>query len=60
MDWLNSIGRTFFDFEARLEALPQLLGVGLLNTLIISVAAPAELFNNPRGERQQRFLSGVL
>src|ERR687889_1319408 len=39
MDWLNIIGRTFFDFEAMLEVLPQLLGVGLLNTLIISVAA---------------------
>jgi polar amino acid transport system permease protein len=39
MDWLNIISRTFFDFEAMLEVLPQLLGVGLLNTLIISVAA---------------------
>jgi polar amino acid transport system permease protein len=39
MDWLNTIIRTFFDFEAMVEVLPQLLGVGLLNTLIISVAA---------------------
>jgi polar amino acid transport system permease protein len=39
MDWLNIISRTFFDFQAMAEVLPQLLGVGLLNTLIISVAA---------------------
>jgi polar amino acid transport system permease protein len=39
MDWLNTIIRTFFDFEAMAEVLPQLLGVGLLNTLIISIAA---------------------
>src|SRR5215218_6569058 len=39
MDWLNTIIRTFFDFEAMFEVLPQLLGVGLLNTLIISLAA---------------------
>jgi polar amino acid transport system permease protein len=39
MDWLNIISRTFFDFQAMGEVLPQLLGVGLLNTLIISVAA---------------------
>ena len=39
MDWLNTIIRTFFDFGAMAEVLPQLLGVGLLNTLIISVAA---------------------
>ena len=39
MDWLNSIIRTFFDFKAMAEVLPQLLGVGLLNTLIISIAA---------------------
>ncbi|MFE4542688.1 amino acid ABC transporter permease [Arthrobacter sp. NPDC056727] len=39
MDWLNIISRTFFDFRAMAEVLPQLLGVGLLNTLIISVAA---------------------
>jgi polar amino acid transport system permease protein len=39
MDWLNTIIRTFFDFAAMAEVLPQLLGVGLLNTLIISVAA---------------------
>ena len=39
MDWLSTITRTFFDFGAMAEVLPQLLGVGLLNTLIISVAA---------------------
>ncbi|MBT2514975.1 amino acid ABC transporter permease [Arthrobacter sp. ISL-30] len=39
MDWFNTIIRTFFDFNAMIEVLPQLLGVGLLNTLIISVAA---------------------
>ncbi len=41
MDWLNTIIRTFFDFDAMAEVLPQLLGVGLLNTLIISLAATA-------------------
>ena len=39
MDWLNTIIRTFFDFGAMAEVLPQLRAVGLLNTLIISVAA---------------------
>jgi polar amino acid transport system permease protein len=39
MDWFNTIIRTFFDFGAMAEVLPQLHGVGLLNTLIISVAA---------------------
>ncbi|MHC6229104.1 amino acid ABC transporter permease [Arthrobacter sp. MMS24-T111] len=39
MDWLNTIIRTFFDFGAMAEVLPQLLTVGLLNTLIISIAA---------------------
>jgi polar amino acid transport system permease protein len=39
MDWLNIISRTFFDIDAMVAVLPQLLGVGLLNTLIISIAA---------------------
>lgn len=39
MDWLNTIIRTFFDFGAMAEVLPQLLAVGLLNTLMISIAA---------------------
>ena len=39
MDWFSTIIRTFFDFRAMAEVLPQLLGVGLLNTLIISIAA---------------------
>jgi polar amino acid transport system permease protein len=39
MDWLNDILRTFFDPQAMAEVLPQMLAVGLKNTLIISVAA---------------------
>jgi polar amino acid transport system permease protein len=39
MDWFSTIIRTFFDFKAMAEVLPQLLGIGLLNTLIISIAA---------------------
>ncbi|MDQ0820345.1 polar amino acid transport system permease protein [Arthrobacter sp. V4I6] len=39
MDWFDTIIRTFFDFGAMAEVLPQLLAVGLLNTLVISVAA---------------------
>jgi polar amino acid transport system permease protein len=39
MDWFNTIIRTFFDFKAMAEVFPQLLAVGLLNTLIISIAA---------------------
>lgn len=39
MDWLNTIIRTFFDFGAMAEVMPQLLAVGLPNTLIISIAA---------------------
>lgn len=41
MDWLDSIVRTFFDFDAMLQVLPQLLGTGLKNTLVISAAATA-------------------
>ncbi|GAB3556709.1 hypothetical protein GCM10027405_00220 [Arthrobacter alkaliphilus] len=39
MDWLSTITRTFFDFGAMAEVFPQLIGVGLLNTLIISISA---------------------
>lgn len=39
MDWLSTITRTFFDFGAMAEVLPQLIGVGLLNTLVISISA---------------------
>lgn len=39
MDWFDNIVRTFFDFDAMLQVLPQLLGTGLKNTLIISAAA---------------------
>ncbi|WP_309064876.1 amino acid ABC transporter permease [Microbacterium sp.] len=39
MDWLDNIIKTFFDFEAMLQVLPQLLGTGLVNTLVISVFA---------------------
>jgi polar amino acid transport system permease protein len=39
MDWLNTITHTFFDIPSMLQVFPQLLGVGLVNTLIISFAA---------------------
>jgi polar amino acid transport system permease protein len=39
MDWLNTIAHTFFDIPSMLQVFPQLLGVGLLNTLIISLSA---------------------
>ncbi|WP_104181966.1 amino acid ABC transporter permease [Arthrobacter sp. B0490] len=39
MDFLDNLIRTFLDFDAMLAVLPQLLGVGLVNTLIISAAA---------------------
>ncbi|MFD6054104.1 amino acid ABC transporter permease [Agromyces sp. NPDC060279] len=39
MDWLDNLIRTFFDFDAMWQVLPQLLGVGLVNTLVISVWA---------------------
>lgn len=39
MDWLDNIIKTFFDFEAMWQVFPQLLAVGLVNTLVISVAA---------------------
>jgi polar amino acid transport system permease protein len=39
MDWLDNIIKTFLDFDAMLQVLPQLLGTGLVNTLIISVAS---------------------
>lgn len=39
MDWFDNIIRTFLDFDAMLQVLPQLLGTGLVNTLIISVAS---------------------
>lgn len=39
MDWLDKIIKTFLDFEAMWNVMPQLLGTGLVNTLIISVAA---------------------
>jgi polar amino acid transport system permease protein len=39
MDWFDTISRTFLDFDAMLQVLPQLLGTGLKNTLIISFAA---------------------
>src|SRR3954467_2647794 len=41
MDWLTTITHTFFDIPSMLQVFPQLLGVGLVNTLIISVAATA-------------------
>lgn len=39
MDWLDNLIKTFLDFEAMWLVLPQLLGVGLVNTLVISIAA---------------------
>ncbi|WP_208637751.1 amino acid ABC transporter permease [Amycolatopsis echigonensis] len=36
---MNDLLHTFFDFSAMAEVLPQMLSVGLVNTLIISVAA---------------------
>jgi polar amino acid transport system permease protein len=39
MDWLDNIITTFFDFEAMWVVFPQLLQTGLVNTLIISIAA---------------------
>ena len=39
MDWLDNIIRTFFDFEAMWQVFPQLLGIGLVNTLVISIWA---------------------
>ena len=39
MDWLNNIIKTFFDFGAMAQVFPQLLKIGLANTLIISLWA---------------------
>ncbi|GGI46784.1 polar amino acid transport system permease protein [Agromyces flavus] len=39
MDWLDNIIRTFFDVEAMWQVFPQLLGIGLVNTLVISIWA---------------------
>lgn len=39
MDWFDNIIKTFLDFDAMLQVLPQLLTTGLVNTLIISVFA---------------------
>ncbi|MHA7189486.1 amino acid ABC transporter permease [Arthrobacter sp. MDT2-16] len=39
MDFLDNLTKTFLDVDAMLAVLPQLLGVGLVNTLIISAAA---------------------
>ncbi len=39
MDWLDNIIKTFFDFDAMWQVFPQLLGIGLVNTLVISIWA---------------------
>lgn len=39
MGLFDMLHRTFFDFSSMAEVLPQLLKVGLMNTLIISIAA---------------------
>ncbi|MBN7122149.1 amino acid ABC transporter permease [Erwinia billingiae] len=39
MDIFEILRKTFFDFPSMLQVLPQLLGTGLINTLIISLCA---------------------
>lgn len=39
MNWLDNLVRTFLDFGAMWQVLPQMLGTGLVNTLIISIVA---------------------
>jgi polar amino acid transport system permease protein len=39
MDWFDTLQRTFLDFDAMWQVLPQMLMTGLRNTLIISIAA---------------------
>lgn len=36
MDWLDNLSKTFLDFEAMAQVLPQLLGTGLVNTLTLA------------------------
>jgi len=38
-NWLDNLAKTFLDFEAMAQVFPQLLTIGLVNTLVISVAA---------------------
>lgn len=38
-NWLDNIVKTFLDFDAMWAVFPQLLGIGLVNTLVISVSA---------------------
>src|SRR3712207_5654905 len=39
MEWLESLTRTFLDFDAMWQVPPPMLGTGLKNTLLISVPA---------------------
>jgi polar amino acid transport system permease protein len=39
MDWLDNLIKTFLDFDAMWQVFPQLLGTGLVNTLVISIWA---------------------
>ncbi|MCD5345989.1 amino acid ABC transporter permease [Agromyces sp. S2-1-8] len=39
MDWLDNLIKTFLDFDAMWQVMPQLLGIGLVNTLVISIWA---------------------
>lgn len=39
MDFFDNLARTFLDFEAMMEVFPQLLRIGLINTLVISISA---------------------
>lgn len=41
MDWLDNLSKTFLDFDAMWRVFPQLIGVGLVNTLVISLWATA-------------------
>ena len=39
MDWFETISRSFFDWQAMADVLPNMSCVGLKNTLIMSVAS---------------------
>lgn len=39
MNWFDNLARTFLDFDAMLAVLPQLLGTGLVNTLILAAVS---------------------
>ncbi|GHD03400.1 amino acid ABC transporter permease [Zhihengliuella salsuginis] len=39
MDFFENLSQTFLDFEAMAEVFPHLLGTGLVNTIVLSIAA---------------------